>query len=877
MRIPGLRRFFRFPLPGQVDQDVDLELQFHLDMRTQELIDEGLAPAVARAEALRRFGDLSHVRQTCREIGTQREREMRRSEILADLRQDIAYALRQMAKAPAFTAIAVLTLALGIGATTAIFSIVDAVVLRPLPYPEADRLVRLWETNPHSNDFSSSDPDYLDWVAENRTLAQMAAIRDTSLSLVGDGEPVRLNGAAVTASLFPLLGAKAALGRTFRADEDRPGGATQVAVLSHGLWQRRFGSDPGVVGRNLRLEGRSYTVIGVMPARFAFPEGAELWIPLAPDPDGDRSDKWLDVVARLKPGISLATARADLAGVARRIAGRYPEYRDWGVRMVTFPEWIVGPRFTQMVLVLLSAVGLLLLMGCANVSNLLLARATVRGREMGLRAALGAGRARLIRQLLTESVLLAGCGAAVGLAGAWWAVRLLRLLGPGYVPRLSEVSLDGRALAFTLLTALATGLLFGLAPAVQTSRADLHALLQQGGRAALGAGRRLRDALVVGELAMAMMLLIGAGLMIGSFLRLQRVDTGFESDGVLAVTLELPESYPDERRPAFFQEVSERIAGLPGVVSVGATNAAPFAPFRPNITFAVEGREQRQGEFQSADWRSVTPGFFRALGVPVLRGRPLSATDVDGAPEVVVVSEEMADRLWPGEDPIGKRILWGGPEGRPQTVVGVARNIRDVKLEEDPRQVIFLPYGQAPWPQMTLLVKTAGDPAGLGAAIRREIQAVDRELPVPEVQPLARNLETAAFAGPRFGMLLLGLFAAVALALAATGIYGIMVFAVTQRTREIGIRLALGARPWSVVRMIVRRGLLLTLIGVGLGWGGALALTRFLASLLFGTAPTEVAIFAAVALLLGGVATAATYLPARRAAEIDPKLAFSAD
>lgn len=881
MRRSGPRRIFRFPLRGQVEQDVDAELRFHLEMRTDDLIEEeGLTPAAAREEALRRFGDLGKITGTCHEIGKRREKAMWWSELLTELRQDLGYAFRQMRKAPVFTLIAVLTLALGIGATTAIFSILDAVVLRPLPFPDPDRLVRLWETNPQTDSFSVSELNYLDWREENRSFTDMAAIRYASLSLVGDGEPVRLDGLAVTASYFSLLGARPILGRTFLPEEDRPGGKTQVVVLSHALWRSRFGGDPGVVGRSLRLEGQSFTVIGVMPASFAFPTGAELWIPLAPGTNENRADKWLDVMARLKPDISLEQASSDLDALALRLTERYPDTnKDWGARMVTFPEWIVGPQVTRALLVLLGAVGLLLLMACVNVSNLLLARATVRGREMGLRSALGASRARLIRQLLTESVLLAGCGALAGLGVAHGAVRLVRAFGPDGVPRLDEVSLDGRVLAFTVAIALVTGLLFGLAPALQASRTDLYALLQQGSRAALAAGRRLRDALVVGELAMAMMLLIAAGLTIGSFLRLQRVDTGFDPEGVLAVQLELPEGeYPMERRSIFFSEALTRIASLPGVRAAGATNATPFGPFRPNINFTVDGQApQGPGEFQSADWRSVTPGFFRAMGIPLLRGRLFAEADRAEAPAVIVISQTMANRLWPGENPIGRRILWGGgSDGLPLTVVGVAGDIRDMDIDEAPQSVIFLPHQQIPWSQMTLVIKTAGDVAGLAAAIRREIRALDGNLPIPEIHPLRQNLSSAV-AAPRFRMFLFGLFAAAALALAVTGVYGVMTFAVAQRTREIGVRLALGARPWNVVGLVLRRGLVLTLLGVVLGWAGAFALTRFLASLLYGTTPTDALTFASVALLLAGVATAAGFFPARRAAEIDPRLAFSAE
>jgi predicted permease len=878
MRRAGPRRIFRFPLRGQVEQDVDAELRFHLEMRADDLIEEGMTPAAAREEALRRFGDLDRITGTCREIGKRKEKAMWWSELWTELRQDLGYALRQMHKAPVFTLIAVLTLALGIGASTAIFSILDAVVLRPLPFSEPERLVRLFETNPQTDSFSISEPNYREWRQANRSFTDMAAIGDESLGLFGQGEPVKLQGAGVTASFFSLLGAKPLLGRAFLPAEDRPGAAAPVAILSHGLWRSRFGGDPGVIGRTLRLQGRSFTVVGVMPADFVYPDWAEIWIPLVPGMNPDRDDRWLDVVARLKPGVSLEQARADLDGVAARLAERYPDSnRDWGVRIISLHESIVGPQVTRALLVLFGAVGLLLLMACVNVSNLLLARATVRGREMGLRSALGASRARLLRQLMTESLLFAGLGAFAGLGVAHGLVKLVRAFAPD-VPRLDGVSLDGRVFAFTLLTALVTGLLFGLAPALQASRSDLQALLQQGGRAAMAAGRRLRDGLVVGELALAMVLLICAGLMIGSFLRLQNVDTGFDAEGVLMVRLDLPsEEYPEQRRRLFLTEALQRISSLPGVREAGATNASPFGAFQPNNTFLVEGREPRgTGDFHSADWRAVSPGFFRALEIPLRRGRLFTEADREGAQDVVVISQTMADRLWPGDDPIGRRILWGDANGTPLTIVGVVGDVRDMDIEEVPRFVIFVPYRQVPWPQETLMIKAVEGPPGLAAAIRREIRALDGNLPIPEVRPLRQSL-AGAVEGPRFRMFLFGLFAAAGLVLAVVGVYGVMTFAVAQRTREIGVRLALGARPWSVVGLVLRRGLLLTVLGIGLGWAGAFALTRLLASLLYGTAPTDAITFAAVALLLAAVATAAGYVPARRAAAIDPRLAFSAE
>lgn len=803
---------------------------------------------------------------------------------------DLRFALRSLRKSPGFTLVVVLILALGIGAATTIFSVVNALILRPLPFTDSARLVRVWETNPHTGNFSASDANYLDFAERNRGFAEMAAYSETrnSLTLTGgcESEPdeceaERLQSAAVTSTLFPLLGVRPMLGRTFAGEEGRPGGNHQVAVVSHDLWQRSFGADPEIVGRSLTLDGESYTVTGVMPAGFEFPVAADVWIPLAPNPARDRDEHDIAMVARLAPGVTLTQASADLNRVARDLGAEHPRTNaGWGVHLASFSEWIVGPQLRQAMYVLLGAVGFLLLMACANVANLLIARGTTRQTEMGIRAALGAGRSRIVRQLLTESMLLGIFGAAAGVGIALWAVDALRAVGPRDIPRIGVVSVDARVLLFALVVGLLTSLIFGLTPAMLISRVKLHEALKQGARRGLsGGGRVVRNALVVVEVALAMTLLVGAGLMIGSFVRLQRVPSGFDAEQVLTVPLQLPaNSYSHDQLRTFFRAALTRIAAIPGVTAAGATTTDPFRQwgFSNDVTPTERAAQAPEGGFMQSGWRSVTPGFFRAMGIPLLRGRVLSAADrADGA-RVTVISETLAGRLWPGEDPIGKGLFWGGKSGTPLTVVGVVGDIRDVRLEADPPPLMFLPYDQTPMAGMTLVIKTAGNPANVAGAVRQAIRSIDKNLPVPEMRPLDEG-RASAVAEPRFRMLLLGTFAAVALVLATMGIYGVMAFTVAQRTREIGVRMALGARPGGVSRMIIRQGMILTLIGMVLGTLGALSLTRVLASLLFDTAPTDPATFAVVTVLLVGVALLATYLPARRAMRVDPVIALRSE
>jgi predicted permease len=858
-----------------VEQEVDLELAFHLEMRIRDNIARGMDPSDARAEALRRFGDVQLINETCRDIGRRRDTEMRRTEWLSELSQDLAYGLRYLRANPGFALAAVLTLALGIGASTTIFGVANAVILRPLPFRAPEELVRIWETNPATDDFSASDPNYLDWRARNKSFADLAAYRWGSLNLVGDGTPEQLTTIAVTHTLFPLLGVPPRLGRAFTADEDRPPGA-RVVLLSDGLWQRRFGGASDVIGRTLSLDGQPYTVIGVLPPRFGFANDAELWRPLAPDPRSDRNNHMLGVVGRLRPNVTLEAASADMQAVARQLSQQYPESnREWGARLATFDEWLIGRELRDRVVALLFAVGLLLLMACVNVANLLIARASTRQREISVRAALGAGRWRLARQLLTESLVLAAIGAVAGIALAAMAMPVLRGVGGDTVPRLDEMGLDWRVISFAAAASLLTGLLFGVAPALHASRSGMHGVLRSGAR--IASTGRLRSTLVVASIALAMLLLVGAGLVGTSFLRLMRVDPGFTSERVLVASISLPrERYANDRIAPFHREMVSRIAAVPGVRAAGAINIAPYSGGNSAIDFSIVGRPPaKPGEFLQASWRSVTPGYFGALGLRLKRGRLLNETDVaDGVP-VIVISDTMAKRHWPGEDPIGKQIQVGGAP-KPFTVVGVVNDVRAVTLEDEPGPIIYLSYHQVALRSMWLTVRAVGAPTSVAGAVQREIWAIDKTLPVANMQPLTQLMSEAA-AQPRLTMLIFAIFASAALALAAIGVYGVVAYSVAQRTREIGVRMALGAQPGRIVRGILRHGLGLALIGIVIGLAGAYALSRFIAAILYGTEPTDLLTYGSVALVLALCAAVASLLPARRAARVDPVTALRYD
>jgi predicted permease len=814
----------------------------------------------------------------------------RRMSMLGDFWQDLRYGLRVLLKNPGFTAVAVIALALGIGANSAIFSVVNTVLLRPLPYKDPDRLVMVWEENAKAG-YPRDTPaaaNYIDWRDQNQVFEGMAAIADQSFNLTGAGEPERIEGRRVSASLFPLLGVEPHLGRALLPEEDQPGG-NRVVVLSHGLWQRRFGSDAKIIGQPLTLNGESYEVVGVMPPHFQFPTREdELWVPIAftPQQAANRGNHYLQVVARTKPGVTLEQAQAEMSTIAARLRQQYPEQNtDLGATVTPLHEHVVGD-IRPALLVLLGAVGFVLLVACANVANLLLARAAARQKEIAVRIALGASRLRLVRQFLTESVLLAVLGGVVGLLLSVWGVSLLKTFIPENISQARAITIDARVLGFTVLVSLLTGLIFGLAPAVQASNFNLNETLKEGGRdsAAGSRGNRIRALLVVAEVAVSLVLLIGAGLLINSFLRLRSVDPGFRADNLLTMSIVLPQQkYPDAaRRAAFYTELVSRIEALPGVKSAAVTNWIPLVFQGDSIGFSIEGRPDPapgQGRRPTVVTRVVHPHYFRTMGIQLLRGREFGEQDGAESPAVAVVSETMARRHWPGEDPTGKRITPGPATSTDPddwvTIIGVAQDVRQFELGADPKPQMYVPYAQG-WSSFAprhLVVSTAVEPLSLAATVRQTVWEIDKDQPVSDIRTMEEVL-SESLARQRFSMLLLGIFAAVALALAAVGIYGVMSYSVAQRTHEIGIRMALGAQRGDVLKLAVGQGLKLVLIGVALGLAAAFVLTRVMASLLFGVSATDPATLVTISLVLIGVAVLASYIPARRATKVDPMVAL---
>jgi putative ABC transport system permease protein len=802
------------------------------------------------------------------------------------------YGVRLLLKRPGFTLIAVLTLALGIGANTAIFSVVNAVVLRPLPYASPDRLVMIWETMPGNDKRWVAPGNFIDWRKQSQAFEQIAGYSNANLNLTGEGEPERLTGTAVTSNVFATLGVEAARGRTFtQEDETREDG--RVVVLSDGLWQRRFGADPGVVGRSLTLDDKSYTVVGVMPASFRFPVQSELWVlgnhgsavppSLAvqfPESDlsNDRDIHIYSAVGRLKNGHTLSDAQAEMKAIAGRLSAAYPETNNGlSVNLIPLHTEIVG-GVSSILFILLGAVAFVLAVACTNVANLLLAHATQRERELAIRLALGAGRWRLIRQMLTESLLLSLVGGTLGLLIAMWGVDLFVGLSPGDIPRLNEVGMDGRLLGFTLLVSLVTGLGFGLLPALQATRLDPQHALKEGGTKATEGGRRLRvrNLLVITEIALAQVLLIGAGLLIMSFLRLQAVEPGFNPSNLLTARLSLSVAkYSDQKKKlAFYNQLLERLQAVPGVRSAALVMNLPLSGSNMNRGFLVEGRpEPGPDENVTVDYQVITPGYFQTMEIPLERGRSFTDRDTEGAPRVAIINEIMARKYFPGEDPLGKRIAFGDPtkEDAWRTIVGISGNVRHQSTSEPAFPGAYTPSAQdrESWPRVALVVRTSGDPSGLAAAVRREMMAIDPGQPISNMQTM-EQLMASSIKRPRFIMMLLGLLASIALALALVGIYGLMSYSITERTHEIGIRMALGAQARDVLRMVVGQGLKLIVIGIALGLTGAFALTRIMRSLLYGVSAIDPVTFAGVSLLLSVIALLACYIPARRATRVDP-------
>ena len=803
--------------------------------------------------------------------------------------QDVRYGVRMLLKAPGFTVVAVLALALGIGASTAIFSVLNAVLLRALPFRHAERTVIVWEHNRTRNrpQNTISPANFLDWQDQQSVFEEMSVFYDIRLNLTDAGEAEEIPAQVTTANLFHLLGVEPVLGRTFTPD-DAEENRDKVVVLSYGLWQSRFGGAPDIVGQTLTLNGTKVTVLGVLPADFKWfvKEGsltgkpAQMWTPFKLTAGWrERKGRFPMAVARLKPGISREQAQAEMNHIASRLETQYQEFnKGWGVNLVPVREQFAGQIRTPL-LVLLGAVGFVLLIACANVANLLLARAAARQREMAIRAALGAGRWRVVRQLLTESLLLALTGGALGLLLAMWGVEALIALSPPNLIGANSVGVSLPVLGFTFAVSLLTGVLFGLIPALEASRFDLNESLKEGGKGNMVSTRsgRARRVFVVAEVALALVLLVGAGLMIKSFMRLQAVDPGFDAENLLTMQLRLtPAKYREpNQRIAFFREAVARIEALPGVRSVGTVSFLPIASLGAATDFTIEGQPApAAGDAPVTEVRVTDENFFRTMNIPVSAGRTFTEQEATGERQVVVISQDLARQYFPGEDPIGKRITVEMTDKPvPTEIIGVVGDIKHQSLDTETRPMVYWPHPQLPYSSMTLVIRTAGEPLSLAAAAQREIRQMDKDQPVSDVRTMKAWLGES-IARSRFGATLLGVFATVALTLAAVGIYGVMSYAVAQRKHEIGVRMALGARAADIFKLVIGQGMILTLIGIGVGLLGAFALTRVIASLLYGVSANDPLTFGLITLLLAGVALLACYIPARRATKVDPMIAL---
>ena len=802
---------------------------------------------------------------------------------------DVRYGLRTMRKNPGFTAVAVIALALGIGANTAIFSVVNALLLKSLPYKNAERLVLIWHTYPQLklDQASVSAPSYIEYRDMTSSFDEVATATQWSVNLTGVGEPERLQGARVSWNLFSTLGVQPVAGRSFFAEEDQPG-KNRVVVLSYGLWQRRFGGDPTLVGRTITLDGTSYDVVGIMPKGFVFMIEVDLFTPVAFTSEdlaaNNHGFEYLICVARTKPGVSVAQAGAEMNSIADQLRPQFYGL-NWGITVVPLREQLVG-TFRTPLFILLGAVGCVLLIACANVANLLLARASARHKEIAVRTALGASRSRIVQQLLTESILLAAMGGLFGLLLAYVGIKLLIVGVPeditGFIVGWKDLSISTPVLAFTFGVSMLTGIVFGLMPAVHASKPDLNESLKEGGRGGTEGRQRnfIRSALVVSEVAIAMVLLVGAGLLIRSFMRLQQVSPGFNPANVMAMQLSLPKSKYSEKpqMAAFFEQLVQKVRALPGVQAAAVGNNLPMSGDGWNASFAVENFQVPQGEpSPHGDPHMITPDYFEAMGIPLLRGRYFTDADSKDSQPVAIVDQTLADQYWPDQDAIGKRIAAGfdGQRGQPhwREIVGVVGHVKQYGLDGKTKVQYYFPQTQSPQDNMYLLVRTASAEGAMIGAIRETIDSIDRDQPIYKLTTLERMVQNSTLQ-KRFSMYLLGIFSAVALLLAAVGIYGVMSYAVTQRTHEVGIRMALGAQQTDVLALVVRQGMVMTIIGVGIGLVGAYAATQVMASLLFGISTHDPLTFVGISVLLGAVALMASFIPARRATKVDPIIAL---
>ena len=896
MTSPAWRRYLRF-WGSDPRADLDDELRFHIDSRIEEYIASGMSPDDARAEAMRRFGNVAAVERSCQEIDRMTQHEQHRADLWDALVSDLRYAFRTLRRSPAFAIVAVLTVALGIGANTAILSVVNGVLLRPLPYASPDRIVRVYTAFRGSGTprYAMSQPEFMDYKGLRHVFENAAAFTGSSLTLTGGCaattracEPERVRGVAATRDLLPVLGVTPLRGRNFEGDEGRAG-REPVVVVSYDFWQNRFGGDPTLLGRALTLNGVSRRVIGILPPDVTIAR-AEALVPLYINPDSlaGRATNYLSGVARLAPNVTVGQAQRELDALTRATAARYPNVYPpsvgYGATVISMRDAIVGD-VRPALLILLGAVGLVLLIACANVANLLLARGEARGREIAVRLALGASRRRIVRQLLTESVVLALVGGAAGVVFAWWATKALLAVNPEAIPRLELVRVDMTVAFATLALALLTGIVFGLAPALRMARPELQSSLKEGTRGgSVGrAQQRLGRALVSGEVALAVVVVIGAALLVRSFWTLRSVDPGFQPDHVLAIDLSIPPArYDDAAATSFYRRLVERVGALPGVTVAAAASDLPPAAGGNNWDIEILGRPRAPGTAApSPNVRSVTPGYFRALGIRTVRGRVFGPEDAGSSQLVTVINEIAARTIWRDANPIGQQIRFA-PDEPWVTIVGVARDVRSMGLAEDAPLELYLLHEQLPAiarsaeRAMYVVARTAGDPASLAGVARAAVREMDPLLAITGIQPMTEMVERS-IARPRFTMMLLGVFGAVALVLAAVGIYGIMSHAVKRRTREIGIRMALGARPADVLWLVVGQGMALAGTGLTVGVVAALAATRLMTRLLYGVSATDPLTFGAIVLLLAAVAFAASWLPARRAVATDPTLALRSE
>ena len=869
-----LRATLRQPPRDEAFRD---EIDEHISLLAERYRRQGMAPDAAMLAARRQFGNTTLLKEDRRTLQTM--------PALERLRGDLIYATRMLRKNRGFAAAAIVTLALGIGANTAIFSVCYAVLFKPLPYAEPDRLVMLWEDMGRGQLATVSPANFVDWRAESRSFTGMAAIRTGSFILGGQREAARLASASVSADFFSVLGAGFTLGRGFLSEEDRPG-QDRVVILSHRVWQERFGADRSIAGRTIILNDNGYTVVGVLPAGFQFGSNpadfqsrsqADLWVPLALDPQKlSRGTHPLRVIARLEPGVDLARAQAELNVMGANLARVYPEdNRDKGISAIPLAEQVTATVRVALQ-ALLGTVGLVLLLACANVANLLLSRAAARQREMAVRVALGAGRARLAQQLLTESLLLAGLGGVAGFALAGAAVTALSPHLPADLSRAVGAAVDARMLLFTVMISLATGVLFGLGPLFGTRHVHAAESLKQNNRTASGPQSRLRNVLAVAQIAIAIVLLVGAGLMAKSFRALLHVEPGFRAESILTAQLSLPRSgYPDNPAIAAFErELAERLLARPDIQSVGFASYLPLGGSDNGWAFRIEGRPPLPtGVFNFAKYRPVSPGYFETIGIPVVRGRSFTPADTREAPWVVAINSAMARRYWGAEDPIGKRLRFAGPAWR--TVVGVVGDVLHEGLDGKTSPEMYMPVEQAANIESgpTIVLRTAADAGAAAAELRAMAAAIDRAVPVDRIAPMDQ-LIAGSVAQPRFRAVILAAFSLLALMMASIGIYGVMNYLVVQRTREFGIRLSVGATRRDVLRLVLGRAAVLIAAGTCIGLAGAMLLVRFIAKLLFGTTPLDPLTFAAVPVLLASVALAACYIPARRATRIDPMVAL---